>query len=169
MSKFIVRGKPLALWTLIRSETLRIKDLVQYVIISSNGDISYPIKLSSLKNEKLPVPVVFSNSKQLICITLKKYENQYVITAYDQPYPQLVFYNYCPITLIITTNSEYKECLPFTADWKWFYTITPNNNSYLSFPHSSLNSTSTVFVVKDKKPFKSTYMRSRIIMKRWSS
>lgn len=141
----------MALWTLIESNTIIVEELNQYLIFASDGHLSCPIKLTDLKNEQMPVPVVFSDLNQLICITLKEYENQYIITISNQWHPQLVFYNYYSTTLIISENSKYTQPVQFMADWNWSYTIAPNNISYLSFPHLILSNNPTIYVMIDKQ------------------
>lgn len=144
---FYFRGKPLALWTLIGEETISNEELVQYFIIISNDNISCPIKLSELINDKHPLPVLFSSCDQnpLICVTLQELDNQYFLTVYNQPYPQFILYNYCPVSLTFALakkskpKSKSKEPMPFSIDWNWTYKIASGKNAYLCFPYSVSN------------------------------
>lgn len=139
------------------------EDLVQYLILVFNGNISCPIKLTNLINEECPLSVVFSSCdiNPLICVTLQEFDNQYFFTVYNQPYPQFIFYNYCPVPLALAltkkSKSKFKskEPISFSTDWNWTYRITPEKNAYLSFPYSvSNNQISRVLIGLDKKPFK---------------
>lgn len=138
------------------------EELVQYFILISNGNISCPIKLTELINEERPLPVLFSSCdlNPLICVTLQESDNQYFFTVYNQPYPQFILYNYCPISLTISltkskSKSKFKEPIPFSTDWNWSYRITSEKNAYLSFPYSvSRNQLPKILIGLDKKPFK---------------
>ncbi|XP_025418587.1 vacuolar protein sorting-associated protein 13B-like [Sipha flava] len=152
-------GKPLALWTLIGRQNTSNEELVQYIILISDGNISCPIKLTELINEERPLPVLFSSCviNPLICVTLQELNNQYFFTVYNQPYPQFILYNHCPVSLNLTLakKSKSKEPKPFSIDWNWTYRITSGKKAYLSFPHSvSCIQIPRVLIGLDKKPFK---------------
>lgn len=161
----VFRGKPLTLWKLIGKESIPNEDLIQYLILISNGNISCPIKLTKLINEERPLPVLFSSCdiNPLICVTLQELDNQFFFSIFNQPYPQFVLYNYCPVslTLALTKNSKSKpksksnEPIPFSTDWNWTYRITSEKNAYLSFPYSLPNNQfPRVLIGLDKIPFK---------------
>jgi len=150
------------MWTLIGKESAN-EDLVQYLILTSNGNISCPIKLTDIVKEERPLPVLFSScdSNPLICVTLQELDNQYFFTIYNQPYPQFILYNYCPVSLTLAlskkskSKSKSKEPMPFSNDWNWTYRIFSGNNAYISFPYSVLcKQIPTVLIGVDKKPFK---------------
>lgn len=156
----------MALWKLIGKENIANEELVQYFILVSNGNISCPIKLSELKNEEHPLPVLFSSCdfNPLICVTLQELDNQYFFTVYNQPYPQFILYNNCPMPLTLAiakkskSKSKSKEPIPFSLDWNWTYRISSGKNAYLSFPHSvSCYQIPRVLIGLDKKPFKGKF------------
>jgi len=128
----------------------------------SNGNISCPIKLTELLHEERPVPVLFSSCdlNPLICVTLQESDNQYFFTVYNQPYPQFILHNYCPVSLTLSltkskSKSKFKEPIRFSIDWNWSYRITSEKNAYLSFPYSvSHNQLPRILIGLDKKPFK---------------
>ncbi|XP_050421986.1 intermembrane lipid transfer protein VPS13B-like isoform X2 [Adelges cooleyi] len=134
--------KPLSLWTLVGKESKHNEELVQYAILISNGCASCPIKLSELLNEKNPLPVLFSScdSNPLICVTLLEQDNQYFFTIYNQPYPQIVVYNFCPVSLTIATakksKNKVKEPVLFSSDWNWMFIVSSGKNAFLSFPYT---------------------------------
>lgn len=149
----------MTLWTLIGNETSSNEEFVQYFILVSDGNVSCPIKLTELINEKQPLPVLFSScdTNPLICVTLQELDNQYFFTVYNQPYPQLALYNYCPVplTLTVAKKSKSKEPIPFSTDWNWTYRIASEKNAYLCFPYSISNKQfPRVLIGLDKKPFK---------------
>lgn len=155
-------GKPLVMWTLIGKESAN-EDLEQYLILTSNGNISCPIKLTDIVKEERPLPVLFSScdSNPLICVTLQELDNQYFFTIYNQPYPQFILYNYCPVSLTLAlskkskSKSKSKEPMPFSNDWNWTYRISSGKNAYISFPYSvSCKQIPRVLIGVDKKPFK---------------
>lgn len=156
----------MTLWKLIGRETVSNDELVQYLIVISNENISCPIRLTELKKEERPLPVLFSSCDEnpLICVTLQELDNQYFFTVYNQPYPQFVIYNYCPVSLTIAlakkskSKSKSKEPIPFSINWNWTYKITSGYNSYLSFPYSvSSKEFPRVLIGLDKKPFKGKF------------
>lgn len=150
------------MWTLIGKEYVSNENLVQYFILISNGNISCPIKFTELINEERPLPVLFSSCdlNPLVCVTLKEIDNQYFFTVYNQPYPQFVLYNYCPVSLTLAltkskTKSKSKEPIPFSSDWNWMYNIASGKNAYLSFPCSVASKQfPRVLIGLNKKPFK---------------
>lgn len=159
----IFRGKPLTLWKLIGEEYVPNEDLVQYLILISNDNISCPIKLTKLLNEDHPLPVLFSSCdiNPLICVKLQELDNQFYFSVFNQPYPQFILHNYCPVSLCIAltkkskSKSKSKEPIPFSSDWNWTYRITPEKMSYLSFPYSLPNNQfPRVLIGLDKIPFK---------------
>lgn len=139
------------------------EELVQYFILISDGNISCPIKLTELMNEERPLPVLFSSCdvNPLICVTLQEMDNQYYFSVYNQPYPQFILYNYCPVSLILAltkkskSKSKLKEPIQFSIDWNWTYKITSGKSAYLSFPYSiSCKQFPRVLVGLDKNPFR---------------
>lgn len=137
--------------------------MVQYIILTSSGNISCPIKLSEVVKEERPWPVLFlsCDSNPLICVTFQELDNQYFFTIYNQPYPQFILYNYCPVSLTLAlckkskSKSKSKEPMPFSNDWNWTYRISSEKNAYLSFPYSvSCKRIPKVLIGVDKKPFK---------------
>lgn len=138
-------------------------------MLISNGNISCPIKLTELINEERPLPVLFSSCdlNPLICVTLQEMDNQYFFTVYNQPYPQFILYNHCPVSLTLAltkskAKSKSKEPIPFSIDWNWKYKITSGKNAYLSFPYSVVcKQFPRVLIGLDKNPFKGKcYKRS---------
>lgn len=158
-----IRGKPLALWTLLEptATVVRTQELDQYVIIMQNGNLSCPIKLSTVRGEEhAPAPVVFSSferdvQERLLCVTLDNYDGQHVIAVHDQPYPQIILYNRCPTTVVVTNSCRFKKPIRFTAEWNWSYEIIPGGISYLSFPELDTGKT-IYFVVMDGKPLRTS-------------
>lgn len=153
----------MALWTLIGRQNVYNEELVQYIILISDGNISCPIKLTELTNEERPLPVLFSScvTNPLICVTLQELNNQYFFTVYNQPYPQFILYNHCPVSLNLTLakKSKSKEPIPFSIDWNWTYRITSGKKAYLSFPYSvSCVEIPRVLIGLDKKPFRGIYI-----------
>jgi hypothetical protein len=152
-------GKPLALWTLIGSTTVRTTELNQYLIIAWKGNSSCPIALRDVKiseKDEHPMPVVFSSFRpdncsepHLIYMTLQKYDDQHIITIREQPYPQIVFYNYTSTSLMVADSYEFIEepmIRQITSDWYWLYEILPGQTSYLSFPYTTMvNGAVTLF------------------------
>lgn len=150
------------MWTLIGKQSAN-EDLMQYLILTSNGNISCPIKLTDIVKEERPFPVLFSScdSNPLICVTLQELDNQYFFTIYNQPYPQFILYNYYPVSLTLAlskkskSKSKSKEPMPFSNDWNWTYRISSGKNAYISFPYSvSCKQIPKVLIGVDKKPFK---------------
>lgn len=163
----------MTLWRLIGRETVSNEELVQYLILIANDNISCPIKLTELKNEDHPLPVLFSSCdvNPLICVTLQELDNQYFFAVYNQPYPQFILYNYCPVSLTIALTKKSKskskslESIPFSIDWNWTYRITPGTNAYLSFPYSvSSKQFPRVLIGLDKKHFKGRLKYLEIII-----
>lgn len=153
----------MVLWRLIGKEALPNEELVRYLILVFNDNISCPIKVTELINEEHPLPVLFSScdSNPLICVTLQELDNQYFFTIYDQPYPHLILYNYCPVSLTLAlakntkTKSKSKEPIPFSIDWNWTYKIISGKNAFLSFPYSvSSKAFPRILIGLHKKPFK---------------
>ncbi|XP_050539664.1 intermembrane lipid transfer protein VPS13B isoform X2 [Daktulosphaira vitifoliae] len=138
-------GKPLTLWAKIDSQIVNNEDLVQYIILIFNGNFSCPIKISEIMNEKYPMPVLFSSCdlNPLICVTLQKQDSQYFITIYNQPYPQIIFYNYCHNSLKFAVakknKNKIKEPVLFSEDWNWTFTVSSGKKGHLSFPYSMEN------------------------------
>lgn len=153
------------MWTLIGKETIANEELVQYLILISNGNISCPIKLTELMNEERPLPVLFSSCdlNPLICIKLQEMDNQFFVTIYNQPFPQFILYNYCPMSLVLglakkTKSKSKSEPMPFSTDWNWTYRITSGKNAYLSFPYSVQSKQfPRVLIGLDKNPFKGKF------------
>lgn len=160
------RGKPLALWTLVGKEAVSNEELVQYLILISDNNICCPIKLSELMNEERPLPVIFSSCdlNPLICVKLQELDNQYFFIIYNQPYPQFILYNYCPLSLTLSltkkskSKTKSKEPVPFSVDWDWTYRIVPGKNAYLTFPYSSsCKKIPKVLIGLDKRHFKGEF------------
>lgn len=154
------------MWTLIGKEAVTNEELVQYVILISNNNICCPIKLTELINEERPMPVIFSSCdlNPLICVKLQELDNQYFFTIYNQPYPQFILYNYCPLSLTLSltkkskSKTKSKEPVPFSMDWDWTYRIVSGKNSYLTFPYSlSCKQFPRVLIGLDKKHFKGEF------------
>jgi len=152
---------------LIGKETIPNEEVVQYLLLISNNNVSCPIKLTELNNEERPVPVLFSSCdlNPLICVSLQELNNQYFFTIHNQPYPQFILYNYCPIPLSVAlakkSKSKSKEPKPFSVGWNWTYRITPGHNTYLSFPYSvSSKQFPRILIGLDTKPFNSKFCNS---------
>jgi len=154
---------------LIGKETIPNEEVVQYLLLISNNNVSCPIKLTELNNEERPVPVLFSSCdlNPLICVTLQELNNQYFFTIHNQPYPQFILYNYCPIPLSVAlakkskSKSKSKEPKPFSVDWNWTYRITSGHNTYLSFPYSvSSKQFPRILIGLDTKPFNGKFCNS---------
>lgn len=115
-------------------------------------------------NEERPLPVLFSSCdiNPLICVTLQELNNQHFFTVYNQPYPQFILYNHCPVSLslALAKKSKSKEPMPFSIDWNWTYRITSGSKAYLSFPYSvSCLQIPKVLIGLDKKPFKGNFLK----------